>query len=92
MVFGTLDQALAAARRLHERHAAVTGILPWRAGRFAAGSLYRANEISALQWVHATLVETALLTHDLVLPALTTSDPARRWQIRIRYIMEYFYL
>src|SRR3982074_1571220 len=37
MVFGTLDQALAAARRLHRRHAAVKGILPWAAGRFAAG-------------------------------------------------------
>jgi uncharacterized protein (DUF2236 family) len=28
MVFGTRDQALAAARRLNRRHAAVTGILP----------------------------------------------------------------
>src|SRR5260370_19140930 len=74
MVFGTLDQALAAARRLHRRHAAVTGILPWTAGRFAAGSVYRANEVSALRWVHATLVDTALLTHDLVLPALTNSE------------------
>ncbi len=79
MVFGTLDQALAAARRLHRRHAAVTGILPWTAGRFAAGSLYRANEVSALRWVHATLVETALLTHDLVLPALTNSEREKYW-------------
>src|SRR5258706_2129702 len=74
MVFGTRDQALASARRLHRRHAAVTGILPWTAGRFAAGSHYRANEVSALRWVHATLVETALLTHDLVSPALTDSE------------------
>jgi uncharacterized protein (DUF2236 family) len=78
-VFGTRDQALAAARRLHRRHAAVTGILPWTAGRFAAGSCYRANEVSALRWVHATLVETALLTHDLVLPALTDSERERYW-------------
>jgi uncharacterized protein (DUF2236 family) len=79
MVFGTLDQALAAARRLHRRHAAVTGILPSTAGRFAAGSQYRANEISALRWVHATLVESAVLTHDLVLPALTDSDREKYW-------------
>ena len=79
MVFGTRDQALAAARRLHRRHAAVTGILPWTAGRFAAGSHYRANEVSALRWVHATLVETALLTHDLVLPALTDSEREKYW-------------
>src|SRR6266403_6069963 len=79
MVFGTLDQALAAARRLHRRHAAVTGILPCTAGRFAAGSVYRANEVSALRWVHATLVETALLTHDLVLPALTNGEREQYW-------------
>src|SRR6476659_365477 len=79
MVFGTLDQALAASRRLHRRHAAVSGILPQAAGRFEAGSSYSANEASALQWVHATLVETALLTHDLVLPALTNSERERYW-------------
>jgi uncharacterized protein (DUF2236 family) len=75
MVFGTPDQALAVARRLYRRHAMVVGILPAAAGPFAAGSPYYANEVSALCWVHATLVETALLAHDLVLPAL--SDDAR---------------
>jgi uncharacterized protein (DUF2236 family) len=79
MVFGTRDQALAAARRLHRRHAAVTGMLPWTAGRFAAGSQYRANEVSALRWVHATLAETAVLTHHLVLPALTDSEREKYW-------------
>jgi uncharacterized protein (DUF2236 family) len=79
MVFGTLDQALAASRRLHRRHAAVTGILPQAAGRFEAGSRYSANEVSALRWVHATLVDTALQTHDLVLPALTSSEREQYW-------------
>jgi len=79
MVFGTLDQALAASRRLHRRHAVVTGILPLAAGRFEAGSSYSANEVSALRWVHATLVETALQTHDLVLPALTNSEREQYW-------------
>ncbi|XSC48198.1 oxygenase MpaB family protein [Bradyrhizobium sp. RDT10] len=79
MVFGTLDQALAASRRLHRRHAVVTGTLPQAAGRFEAGSAYSANEVSALRWVHATLVETALQTHDLVLPALTNSEREQYW-------------
>jgi uncharacterized protein (DUF2236 family) len=79
MVFGTLDQALVAARRLHRRHTVVTGSLPHAAGRYEAGSSYRANEVSALQWVHATLVETALQTHDLVLPALTSSEREQYW-------------
>jgi uncharacterized protein (DUF2236 family) len=79
MVFGTLDQAVLASRRLHRRHAVVTGTVPQAAGRFEAGSAYSANEVSALQWVHATLVETALQTHDLVLPALTNSERERYW-------------
>src|SRR5260370_14020397 len=71
MVFGTLDQSLEAARRLHRRHAAIRGTLPSAAGPFPAGSSYCANEVSALGWVHATLWDTALLAYALVLPALT---------------------
>lgn len=79
MVFGTLDQALGSARQLYRRHAAVNGVLPERAGPFAAGSPYCANETSALSWVHATLAETALLAHDLVLPPLTEDERDRYW-------------
>ncbi len=79
MVFGTPDQALAVARRLYRRHAMVVGVLPAAAGPFAAGSPYYANEVSALRWVHATLVETALLAHDLVLPALPDDARERYW-------------
>ena len=77
MVFGTLDQALAAARRLHLRHAAITGVMPKAAGPFVAGSRYWANEAFALRWVHSTLIETALIAHDLVLPPLSSEDRAR---------------
>jgi uncharacterized protein (DUF2236 family) len=71
MVFGTLDQSLNAARRLHRRHAAIRGALRSAAGPFPAGSFYCANAVPALRWVHATLAETALVAHGLVLPALT---------------------
>jgi uncharacterized protein (DUF2236 family) len=62
MVFGSLDQALASSRRLHRRHAAIEGYLPTAVGPFAAGSRYRANDIAALRWVHATLADTAHLS------------------------------
>ena len=39
-VFGTTDQALDAARRLHRRHEAIRGVLGESAGPFAAGSPY----------------------------------------------------
>lgn len=79
MVFGTLDQAMEAARRLHRRHAGITGTLAETAGRFTAGSLYRANDVAALRWVHATLIESALLAHELVLPPLSPGERERYW-------------
>jgi uncharacterized protein (DUF2236 family) len=81
MVFGSLDQSLDAARRLHRRHAAISGTLPLKAGPFPAGSSYYANEVSALRWVHATLWDPALMTYALVLGA-----PAR--DQRERYYAE----
>ena len=77
MIFGTLEQALVASRCLHRRHAAVTGTLPHTAAPFAAGSSYCANEASALLWVYATLIETAVQAHDLVLPPLSTGERER---------------
>ncbi len=77
MVFGTVDQAMAAARRLHRRHAGIGGVLKADAGRFAAGSRYAANDIAALRWVHATLMQTALLAQDLVLPPLSPTERER---------------
>jgi uncharacterized protein (DUF2236 family) len=77
MVFGTTAQALSAARRLHTRHAAIGGTLTERSGIFAAGSRYRANDVAALRWVHATLVETGLLAYELVNPPLSVEDRER---------------
>lgn len=61
MVFGDLDEGLAAARRLYRRHETITGPLP-------QGGRYRANNRAALAWVQATLVDTALTSAGLLLP------------------------
>jgi uncharacterized protein (DUF2236 family) len=74
LVFGTLDQALGAARLLHQRHSAIQGVLHTTVGPFAAGTHYRANDVAALRWVYATLVESALMAHDLVLPTLAAHE------------------
>lgn len=79
MVFGTREQAIAVARRLYRRHAAVEGNLPEAIGAFAAGSRYLANEVDALRWVHATLVDTAMQAHDMLLPALPAELHERHW-------------
>src|SRR5712692_5605447 len=47
IVFGTTGQALAAARRLHRRHAGISGVLMESSGAFGAGSQYQANDVAA---------------------------------------------
>jgi uncharacterized protein (DUF2236 family) len=79
MVFGSLDRALASARQLNRRHTMIVGRMPESVGPFAAGSLYCANDVAALRWVHATLVETALIVHDLVLPPFSVEERERYW-------------
>lgn len=79
MVFGSLDSALAAARHLHHRHATIVGRLTEAIGPFGSGSPYCANEAAALRWVHATLVETALIVHDLILPPLSVEERELYW-------------
>jgi uncharacterized protein (DUF2236 family) len=77
MVFGRLEQSLDAARALHRRHAAISGTMPEAAGPFPVGSWYCANSVPALRWVHATLMETALMVYGLVLPRLTPHERER---------------
>jgi len=79
IVFGRTEQALAAARRLHHRHRHVRGFLAAAVGPFAAGSRYEANDVAALCWVHATLIDTALIAYELMCPPLGDAERERYW-------------
>lgn len=57
MTFGPLDDAMTAARRVHNIHTRVRGTIDEDVGRFARGHEYRANDPESLMWVFATLVE-----------------------------------
>ncbi len=74
MIFGTLEQALASSRHLYQLHTRVKGQLPESAAAYPQGAPYEANELNALLWVYATLVESALLAYDSVLPPLSSSE------------------
>ncbi|MGC2111710.1 MAG: oxygenase MpaB family protein [Candidatus Korobacteraceae bacterium] len=74
MAFAPVGSALAAARHLHRRHASIRGTLPESAGRFAQASRYEANDLAALRWVYATLVDSSLIAYELVLPKLSASE------------------
>ena len=74
MVFGTLEQAQAAARHLHSLHARIQGRMKADAGPYRRGSHYQANEVAALRWVYATLVESAVLAFQAVLRPLSDDE------------------
>jgi uncharacterized protein (DUF2236 family) len=74
VVFAPVENALAAARQLHRRHSSIRGSLLETTGRFVEESAYEANDLAALRWVYATLVDSALLAYELVLPGLTQPE------------------
>jgi uncharacterized protein (DUF2236 family) len=74
MSFGSVEQAFNAARRLHRLHESICGTVSETAGRFGQASNYQANEVDALVWVFATLIESSLLAYELALPPLSRAD------------------
>ncbi|MGA7107267.1 MAG: oxygenase MpaB family protein [Terracidiphilus sp.] len=74
MIFGSRAQAFAAARGLHQLHTRIGGELPSAVGGYGLGSRYEANHIPALRWVYATLVESAVLAYECVMPGLTDQE------------------
>lgn len=62
IVFGTRETALAAARSVNQVHARVRG------------SDYRALDPDLLLWVHATLVDSALVTYQAFVQPLTATE------------------
>lgn len=81
MVFGELDEALRAARRVHAIHSRVEGTFEHAIGGWPAGTRYHANDAEALRWVHATLASTTLVVRELVDGPIPTA-------IADRYVVE----
>ena len=76
MVFGSREQASAAARHLYNVHTYIRGDMPEDVAAYSRGSEYQANEIAALRWVYATLVESAVLAYECVMPPLSAAELA----------------
>lgn len=74
MVFGTLDQALKASKYLYNLHTRIQGSLPEAVASYSRGSHYQANDRSALLWVYVTLIESAVVAYEAVLPPLTVAE------------------
>jgi uncharacterized protein (DUF2236 family) len=74
MLFGTRAQAFAASRQVYQLHTGIRGELPRAVGFCPRGQQYEANEIQALRWVFATLVHSALLAYEFLLPPLSPRE------------------
>jgi uncharacterized protein (DUF2236 family) len=74
MLFGTRAQAAQSARQLYRLHTGIRGELPHAIGAYPQGDHYEANEVSALRWVYATLVESAIMAYEFVLPPLPPNE------------------
>jgi uncharacterized protein (DUF2236 family) len=64
LVFGDRAQADAAAAHVRQVHTRIHGRLEHAVGRWAAGTLYSAEEPDALLWVLATLTDSALVLYE----------------------------
>ncbi len=74
MLFGSLEQALSAARHLYKLHTAIRGELKEDTAGWKRGAHYEANEIAALRWVYATLVESAVIAYECALGPLAAAE------------------
>lgn len=80
MIFGTADQAFRAARQLYSLHTKITGDLPDAVAGYAKGSPYEALQVPALRWVYATLIESAVIAFECVMPPLRVEERAAYYE------------
>jgi uncharacterized protein (DUF2236 family) len=71
ITFGDEAQHRAAIDGIRRIHTRVNGTLRETVGRLPAGTPYSAEDPALLLWVHATLIESVLLTYELLVGPLT---------------------
>jgi uncharacterized protein (DUF2236 family) len=77
LIFGSPVEVQAAVQRFHRVHARVRGQLPRKVGVFAAGARYSGEDPDLKLWVHATLVDTSLITYQCFVRPLSAHEALR---------------
>jgi uncharacterized protein (DUF2236 family) len=77
LTFGTPEESAAAAEAINRIHDHVHGRLVEATAGFAAGARYSAHDPALLAWVHATLVDTFLLSYERFVTPLTPAERDR---------------
>jgi uncharacterized protein (DUF2236 family) len=80
ITFADAAGAIRAVRQIEKVHARVTGTLGVDVGPFPKGTPYDANDPELLLWVHATLVDSALLVYERFVARLTPRERARYYE------------
>ena len=77
ITFGSPEEAQAAIDRINAIHDRVHGTLRESVGVYPAGTPYSARDPRLLVWVHATLIESMVLTYEVLVGPLTTEQKDR---------------
>jgi uncharacterized protein (DUF2236 family) len=79
IAFGTRADADRLAARVRALHRRVSGELSRPAGRFPAGTPYRADDPELLLWILAALADSAMLVYDKYVARLTDDERDSLW-------------
>ena len=77
VVFGSAGEGLAAVHGIERAHARVHGVLDAARGPFPRGTPYAAGDPALQLWVHATLVDSALVAYQRFVGRLTPDAQAQ---------------
>ncbi len=80
IVWGSREDADRVTRRVRAMHRRVRGELTEPAGRFPAGTPYRADDPVFLLWVLASLVDSSLVVYDRYVARLGRDERDAYWQ------------
>jgi uncharacterized protein (DUF2236 family) len=77
LTFGSAEEAARTAEGINRIHDRVHGATAARHGPFPAGTRYTAHDPALLGWVHATLLDSFLLTYEVFVAPLTEHERNR---------------
>jgi uncharacterized protein (DUF2236 family) len=77
LTFGNESEARRAAEAINRIHDRVHGALDARQGAYPAGTPYTAHDPALLAWVHATLLDSFLLTYEVFVGPLSDEERDR---------------
>jgi uncharacterized protein (DUF2236 family) len=77
LTFGTPEEITAVAAQINRIHDGIQGRLGEPAGAFDRGASYSAHDPALLGWVHATLLDSFLLTYERFVAPLTPAERDR---------------